>query len=557
MGMVTATIFALVGLPLAGLAANLLQNDGLEPPFEKYGIWDTGLGKVFDLEVAHGWERYYIPAGTVDGDEKLRYFRSSALEFLYGFIEKRDGTDAQLFWSKAPFDAGIYQQISGLTIGESYGFQAGVLQIYGDTGVSSNNKMFRSVGIDPHGGTIPTSTNVIWGPEENRTPGWFYPGVGTTAMSSTVTVFVRVRSLEDAPAGKENSVWVDDTFLDVAPDTQLVLSLNSPTEALAQWSGNPRSGFKLFAYEAQFRKSADPTWTDLQIFTSNQEPSTNTSKTFPIELGVEYTVRARTWHEQVSGDSHEVPGPWLEQTFVTGRVLDNRGNGVDNALVIVNGISGTTNTTTTGGAYMLQSGTGTFGLEASAGPAWQTSQPVSVTLPVVTAVAPLTLTLRPINQAITNGDFETDLAGWQVTGTSPSTITEGIRSGSGSLRLTDTVTISQMTVLSGVFKPTLSFWYKLAGEDGNGLFTAELLGDNQINATNLQVAGVFSSTIGGEWAFVWLPLESSEIYTGAASVRFSLSQPVNSQTRVYLDEVSLGAAWGGPNKRFLPLIFKN
>ena len=349
----------------------------------------------------------------------------------------------------------------------------------------------------------------------------------------------------------------------MAPSTQLDLSLNSPTEVLAQWSGSPRGGFKLFAYEAQFRKSAEPTWTNLQIFTSdsNQNPSITTSKTFTIEPCQEYIVRARTWHEQTSGDSHEVPGPWVEKTiasgaFVTGRVLDNRGNGVGKALVNVSRSPGFTVTSTTGGGYFFQTCENLVGLEASAGPNWQTSRPVSVTIPTVSAIVPLSLTLRPANQAITNGDFETDLAGWQVTGT-PSTVTAGVRSGTGSLRFTETSTISQSAVLSAVYKPTLSFWYRLAGEDGNGLFKAELLGEDPVSAPSLQVANTFTSTAGGEWTFVWLPMEFSEVYTGPAVVRFSFNHPPNAQTTIYLDEVSLGAAWGGPNKNFLPVILKN
>jgi hypothetical protein len=112
-------------------------------------------------------------------------------------------------------------------------------------------------------------------------------------------------------------------------------------------------------------------------------------------------------------------------------------------------------------------------------------------------------------------------------------------------------------VLSAVYKPTLSFWYRLTSEDGNGLFKAEILGENPVSATSLQVSRTFTSTTGGEWTFVWLPLEFSEVYSGPAVVRFSLNQPETGQTIVYLDEVSLGAAWGGPNKNFLPVISKN
>jgi hypothetical protein len=48
----------------------------------------------------------------------------------------------------------------------------------------------------------------------------------------------------------------------------------------------------------------------------------------------------------------------------------------------------------------------------------------------------------------------------------------------------------------------------------------------------------------------------TEVYTGPIGVRFGLSQAGPTQTVVYLDEVSLGKAWGGPFKTYLPLISK-
>ncbi len=241
---------AILWLPLTVWAANLLQVDGMEAPFVKYGEW-AGGGITFDLEVAHDWEKFFVAAGTYDNGNKIRYMRASAVEFLFGSVEKRDGADAQIWWSTKPFEAGIYQQVSGLTVDEYYGFQAGILQVFANTSSKTHNKMFRSVGIDPYGGVNPSSSNVIWSPEEGLDVDWFYPGVGVQAKSSTITVFIRVRSIDDAPQYEENSVWADDPFMDVAPTTTLDLTIDSPTQVTAVWNGAPRTGFHLFAYEAQ------------------------------------------------------------------------------------------------------------------------------------------------------------------------------------------------------------------------------------------------------------------------------------------------------------------
>lgn len=534
-------------------AANLLQNDGLEPPFVKYGEW-TGSGVTFDLEVAHNWQRFYIPAGTPDNGNDLRYFRASAVAFLFGSVEKRDGTDAQLYWSTSPFDAGIYQQVSGVTAGEYYGFQAGILQVYGNTTTKIHNKMFRSVGIDPFGGTDPASANVVWGPEEGLDADWFYPGVGAQAQSTTITVFVRVRSIDDAPPLEESSVWVDDTFLDIAPTTSLTLTVDSPTQVTASWSGAPRSGFHLYAYEAQYRKASESTWTNLQIFDSSTSPiPTGTSASFTVEPGQQYVVRARTWHEQDGGDLHEVPGPWTEQTItvggiVAGKVLNNRGEPFLGSATVAAGASPTT-TSAGNGSYALQTGAGTFDITATHATGWTTPQPVRVTVPDLQTVTPLTLTLRPPDNIIQNGDFETGLSGWQVTGTAPTTITTGHRSGAASLSLSGTVVLSQTGSITGSYRPVLSFWYKVDSGDGNDLFAVDILG------AGLSAANTFSTSTVGGWQHAWLPLDAGEVYTGPVGARFSLNQTGGAGTVVWLDEVSLGASQV-VNKTYLPVVLK-
>ncbi|RME70917.1 MAG: hypothetical protein D6784_15905 [Chloroflexi bacterium] len=534
-------------------AANLLQNDGLEPPFVKYGEW-TGGGRTFDLEVAHNWQRFYIPAGTPDNGNRLRYFRASAVEFLFGSVEKRDGTDAQLYWSTSPFDAGIYQQVSGVTIGEYYGFQAGILQVYGNTTTKIHNKMFRSVGIDPFGGTDPAGANVIWGPEEGLDADWFYPGVGAQAQSTTITVFVRVRSIDDAPPLEENVVWVDDTFLDIAPTTTLTLTIDSPTQVTASWNGTPRSGFHLFAYEAQYRKASESTWTNLQVFDSSTSPiPTATSASFTVEPGQQYVVRARTWHEQNGGDLHEVPSPWAEQTItvggiVAGKVLDNQGKPFLGSVTVTAGGALTTSSAADG-SYALHTGAGTFDITATHPTGWNTPQPVRVTVPDLQTVTPLTLTLRPPDNIIQNGDFETGPAGWQVTGTSPTTITVGHRSGAASLSLSGTVTLTQTGYITGSYRPVLSFWYKVNNGDGNDLFIVDMLG------TGLSTASSFSTSTVGDWQHAWLSLDSGDVYTGPTGVRITLEQRGGTDTTVWLDEVSLGSSQI-VYSTYLPVILK-
>ena len=156
----------LLFIPLIVRAANLLTNDMLELPFVSYDTYIDPLNRTWTLQVANGWEKFIL-ADTYKSGQRLRFFTASDWAAFNGspITEKRDGSNAQVWWSSEVFDTGIYQQVTGLTIGETYGFQAGTLQVFETTGSKTHNKMFRSVGIDPTGGTDPTSPNVVWSPE--------------------------------------------------------------------------------------------------------------------------------------------------------------------------------------------------------------------------------------------------------------------------------------------------------------------------------------------------------------------------------------------------------
>lgn len=545
-GLVIIVSIAVTESPLR--ADNLLQNPGMELPYVKYGEFDAGTITI-DKEVANSWERYFILDGTDENGNDLNYFKSQSIEAVLGFNEKRDGDNSQIWWSKKLFDAGVYQQVAGLTIGEHYGFQAGILQIFGDTSSKINDKMFRSVGMDPTGGTSPTATTVIWGPEESLDIDWFYPGVGATALSSTVTVFIRVRSIEESPTAQENSVFADDTYMDIAPLTNITLTIENDT-ATASWSGAARDGFTLWAHEAQYRAVTDTTWTDLQIFDSSTEANDiplGTQATFSVTTGVQYEVRARTWHE-ASGDEHEVPGPWAVATTetivdntspITGYVIDNLGAGVANATVTLVGTA-TQESTTSGsdGSFNVLVEPGMYTATASLLPTWGDSMPVYLTAPTSDTI---TLTLRAADDVIVNGGFENTLAGWTYDITPTGFITDNPRSGLYSLSfISQTVTLSQTSVVSNVNNPTLTFWYW--GDSGSlvvELFTTSLMTPTTRYTVPLtsQLWKLATVTITST-AVTTTSVTSADAYTGTLGVQFTVTA---GEGPIYLDEVSLGS----------------
>jgi hypothetical protein len=333
----------------------------------------------------------------------------------------------------------------------------------------------------------------------------------------------------------------------LAPTTSLTLSKNSPTEDKAKWQSTPRSGFQLKGYEAQYRKITETTWTNLQLVDSSNDFSLATSQVFSGEKGIEYVVRARTWHEQIGGDSHEVPGPWAEKTIalgghISGRVLDNRAEPFGGLIVQASPIL--SKTAGPQGNYSLVTGVGSFSLTVKGGGSWTTPQAVRAVVPDDETTLPLTITLRPADDIIQNGDFESSsLAPWSHTISQPTFITTNQRSGQQSLCLTG--------LISAMFRPTLSFWYQVQSGDGADLLTAEVLGTSDLTPTNRFT----TTTVSNTWQHAWLDLNLTEVYSGSVGVRFILNKVGPTPATVCLDEISLGGA-RRTYQLYLPVVVK-
>jgi len=573
-------------------AATFLSNADINAPFHAYfgaGTNKSCGGTTYVTEVADGWDGFEII--TTD---RLRFFSASRwgqlAACLYGvppFTESLDG-EAQSWVSAKAFDAGIFQTVSGLTPGETYGFSAGIAPAFYTTNRTdpATGKMFRSVGVDPTGGTDPTAATVQWSLEEphavfndGQKYSWFFPSVGFTAQSSNATVFIRVRSIEDVTDGVSiNQVWVDKAFLDIAPTISVNVTRLNDSLAQAVWNGSPRPGFHLFAYEAQYKKATDTAWTDLQIFDvlDGNTPPTATDATFPITPGETYIVRARMWHEEDGGSNMEVAGPWVETQLQAGGILNgvvfnNTESTVSGATVAVSGAL-TQTTSGAGGAFSMNTGVGTFGITATTPTGWNAPAPVWVDVPD-TGTGVITLSLRPPDNFIPNGDFEGTLNGWTHTLAAPTFDSSSPRAGNTSLCISESGTLTATAIVTDMYRPTLAFWVRAQG-DGNDSLAAEIIAPEPFTVTAPLIFG--QDTAG--WQFTSLPmtmqitptggtgnfgggtgsflLPQPEVYSGDIGVRFTVTQNGGTPTTFCLDEVSAGRQWGGTNKVFLPLIFR-
>jgi hypothetical protein len=127
-------------------------------------------------------------------------------------------TGSQYIWSDyqpygaGPFDAGIYQTITGLTAGKYYRFWIGFAQAAYDLDGSGNqrtNTIGRQAGVDRMGGSSPTSPNVEWGEVYwDGIAALNIPALSLTfaPQNNSATIFLRVVNQNNIGRSK---VWFD------------------------------------------------------------------------------------------------------------------------------------------------------------------------------------------------------------------------------------------------------------------------------------------------------------------------------------------------------------
>jgi hypothetical protein len=125
----------------------------------------------------------------------------------------------EIFSAWLPYTAGIYQQVQ-VTPGVAYVAAIGWAPYasYDDHGGRNSGQFIgRKVGIDPSGGTDPTSPGVVWSPEVWDELGGVFPQlrVSAVAQSQTITVFVRANNPQSHGNDK---IWFDAVTLIVDPN---------------------------------------------------------------------------------------------------------------------------------------------------------------------------------------------------------------------------------------------------------------------------------------------------------------------------------------------------
>jgi hypothetical protein len=539
-----AVAVLLLLLPGLSMADDLLTNPGLNNS-DQYV--DTGrVWRGINEKVAKGWVHYYVPSGTYAPEEdapKLHWMSSKqfAVEVTHGLDYYREGNAAQVIWSSYDFDAGIYQQVNGLEVGRAYSFEMGVASYWRGSGFLPpvDGKIKKCTGIDPTGGVDPTAGTVIWDWEncDATDKTWPYLNMAATAQATTMTFFVRIQAPDnESPNHTDlNYVYIDDGRMAPAPTVNLVVPAASGPSVNLQWSGSPAPGWTLQGVEVQYKDKPGGAWQTIQ-----DKHGTGTSYVLDGEIGHAYLVRARAW--QTDG-YEDLLGVWVAKEVLvggafTGYVRNNFGAAIAGAQVSLTGAQASTGAD---GFYALQPPQygKTYALTASAS-GHKSPPPASASVPDAASLTSVLFTLKPMNDAIVNGDFEGSVSGWGGSGTGSASLSGAkAHSGSASLRVNGDVTLAQAVNVSNMHNPTLSFWIMPEGPEGSS-FQVRLQGDAN------EVARTLSAAASDEWQHVWLPLRQASAYDGPLTVTFSFSEG-----QLFLDEVSLG---DGPHTLFLPLI---
>jgi LysM repeat protein len=184
---------------------NLLTNPGFESPFEPL---EEGSPSV----VAQGWTAWFL---TSDENLQPEYYPASDTESGMSTPRIHGGSDAQQYFSFfAPHSAGVYQGVTGVAAGEELTFSvyAYAWSSSGDDPDASDGlgDIVVQVGIDPTGGTDPTSDAIVWSDPASNYDEYVQYAVTATAEGETVTVYVR--STVNTVA-MNNVVYLDDASL--------------------------------------------------------------------------------------------------------------------------------------------------------------------------------------------------------------------------------------------------------------------------------------------------------------------------------------------------------
>lgn len=194
---------------------NLLQNPSFERPY-------VPMVTKENCRIAAPWVPYYYegsPQETSQGYRMAPEYKAAFYWEAPGNRVRSGELSQQYFHSFGNFEGGVFQQVSGVPVGQLLRFEIYALTWSCDKenkGNCGNNTsgdpspMHLRIGIDPNGGVDSKAASIVWSAEENAWDAWTLLQVEAVAANSSVTVFVY--AYPDYRS-QDNNVYVDDASL--------------------------------------------------------------------------------------------------------------------------------------------------------------------------------------------------------------------------------------------------------------------------------------------------------------------------------------------------------
>ncbi len=219
---------------------NLLANPGFESPFARQCCHaEPGFPPnvpIDEVQVANGWRGWWrepsFPNYPPTCDNCIAWHRPEWREAAPFSNRIHSGSNAQKYFTFfSVHEAGMYQQVSGITSGQRLRFSiymhawssnGGIL-----TSTTKDNDMSLKVGIDPSGGADPFSNRIVWSTPTNVWDNWALFTIEAVAQGSTVTVYTYSKPRWGM---EHNDVYVDDASL-VVVDGSSTAATATPTTA--------------------------------------------------------------------------------------------------------------------------------------------------------------------------------------------------------------------------------------------------------------------------------------------------------------------------------------
>lgn len=185
------------------------MNELLNPSFE-LPYSERGAGEV---KVSHDWKPFYIVGETIEGQGPTARPEYKPLPRSLDELRVIDGDTAQCWFTNwKVHDAGIYQRITGITVGATITFRASgqVWCSESDDPRADDAELYFRLGIDREGGTDAYAGHVVWTDFIRGTAEYQEAEISAIAQATAITVFVR--SWNKWPV-KHNDMYVDKASL--------------------------------------------------------------------------------------------------------------------------------------------------------------------------------------------------------------------------------------------------------------------------------------------------------------------------------------------------------